>query len=105
MNCFQIEVRGVTFTVWAPNLREAVETFMIDMDFFEVPKDMMECHPIPATNMFPPEVTGFQSFFLDFLLIRGIIWMRERDMLYKVVIYVDYDGVKKVGHIPQKKAK
>jgi len=31
--------------------------------------------------------------------------MRERDMLYKVVIYVDYDGVKKVGHIPQKKAK
>ena len=37
MNCFQIEVRGVTFTVWAPTLQEAVETFMIDMDFFEVP--------------------------------------------------------------------
>ena len=31
--------------------------------------------------------------------------MREKEMLYKVVIYVDYDGVKKVGHIPQKKAK
>ena len=39
MNCFQIEVRGVTFTIWAPTLREAVETFMIDMDFFEVPKE------------------------------------------------------------------
>ena len=73
MNCFQIEVRGVTFTIWAPTLREAVETFMIDMDFFEVPKDMVECHPIPATNMFPPEVTGFQSFFLDCLQIRAII--------------------------------
>lgn len=39
MNCFQIEVRGVTFTIWAPTLREAVETFMIDMDFFEVPTE------------------------------------------------------------------
>jgi len=59
MNCFQIEVRGVTFTIWAPSLREAVETFMIDMDFFEVPKDLVACTPVPATNMFPPEVTGF----------------------------------------------
>ena len=71
MNCFQIEVRGVTFTIWAPTLREAVETFMIDMDFFEVPKDMMECYPTPSANMFPPEVTGFQSFFLDCLRIRA----------------------------------
>ena len=45
MNCFQIEVRDVTFTVWAPSLREAVETFMIDMDFFEVPKEMIMCKP------------------------------------------------------------
>ena len=50
MNCFQIEVRGVTFTVWAPTLREAVETFMIDMDFFEVPKELVHCTP---TNQFP----------------------------------------------------
>ena len=39
MNCFQIEVRGVTFTIWAPTLQEAVETFMIDMEFYEVPDD------------------------------------------------------------------
>ena len=37
MNCFQIEVRGATFTIWAPTLREALETFMIDMDIYEVP--------------------------------------------------------------------
>jgi hypothetical protein len=49
MNCYQIEVRGVTFTVWAPTLREAVETFMIDMDFFEVPKELVACTP---TNHF-----------------------------------------------------
>ena len=53
MNCFQIEVRGVTFTVWAPTLREAVETFMIDMDFYEVPKDMVSCAPI--TEFLMPE--------------------------------------------------
>ena len=46
MNCFQIEVRGVTFTIWAPTLREAVETFMIDMDFFEVPKELVACEPV-----------------------------------------------------------
>ena len=40
MNCFQIEVRGVTFTIWAPTLREAVETFMIDMDILEVPAEI-----------------------------------------------------------------
>ena len=59
MNCFQIEVRGVTFTIWAPTLQEAVETFMIDMDFFEVPKELMECSPASAPDLFPPEVTGF----------------------------------------------
>ena len=59
MNCFQIEVRGVSFTIWAPTLREAVETFMIDMDFFEVPKELVACAPTPTSDMFPPEVTGF----------------------------------------------
>ena len=51
MNCFQIEVRGVTFTIWAPTLREAVETFMIDMDFFEVPKELVACEPVRDFNM------------------------------------------------------
>tara|TARA_R100000664_G_C2725609_1_gene117665 strand:- start:446 stop:625 length:180 start_codon:yes stop_codon:yes gene_type:complete len=59
MNCYQIEVRGVTFTVWAPTLQDAVETFMIDMDFFEVPKELVTCGPTPTADMFPPEVTGF----------------------------------------------
>jgi len=40
MNCFQIEVRGVTFTIWAPTLQDALETFMIDMEFYEVPKEI-----------------------------------------------------------------
>ena len=55
MNCFQIEVRGVTFTIWAPTLREAVETFMIDMDFFElptkVPKELVACAPLQEFHM------------------------------------------------------
>ena len=51
MHCFQIEVRGVTFTIWAPTLREAVETFMIDMDFFEVPKELVACEPVREFNM------------------------------------------------------
>jgi hypothetical protein len=60
MNCFQIEVRGVTFTIWAPTLREAVETFMIDMDFFEVPKDATLCGSSPCgEDIFPPECGGF----------------------------------------------
>ena len=51
MNCFQIEVRGATFTIWAPTLREAVETFMIDMDFFEVPKELVACAPLQEFHM------------------------------------------------------
>ena len=51
MNSYQIEVRGVTFTIWAPTLREAVETFMIDMDFFEVPKELMACEPVSSFPM------------------------------------------------------
>ena len=73
MNSFEIQVRGVTFTIWAPTHREAVEPFMIDMDFFEVPKDLVACTPAPTTDMFPPEVTGFQYYFLDFLCFRDII--------------------------------
>ena len=62
MNCFQIEVRGVTFTIWAPTLQDAVETFMIDMDFFEVPKDATLCNGTPAgEDIFPPECGGFQG--------------------------------------------
>ncbi len=57
MNCFQIEVRGVTFTIWAPSLREAVETFMIDMDFFEVPKELMACAPAQEFTM-PDNIPG-----------------------------------------------
>ena len=51
MNCYQIEVLGVTFTIWAPTLREAVETFMIDMDFFEVPKELVACNPVSSFPM------------------------------------------------------
>ena len=40
MKCFQIEVRGVTFKIWAPTLQDALETFMIDMEFYEVPKEI-----------------------------------------------------------------
>jgi len=61
MNCFQIEVRGVTFTIWAPTLREAVETFMIDMDFFEVPKDAVSfsASEVSEEDFFPAECGGF----------------------------------------------
>jgi hypothetical protein len=57
MNCFQIEVRGVTFTIWAPTLQEAVETFMIDMDFFEVPKELIMCNPDEGFLM-PENITA-----------------------------------------------
>jgi hypothetical protein len=61
MNCFEIQVRGVTFTVWAPTLKEAVETFMIDMDFYEVPKELVTIGAPtgPVSAMFPPECGGF----------------------------------------------
>jgi len=57
MNCYEIEVRGVTFTIWAPTLREAFETFMIDMDFFEVPKELLACKPADAFQM-PESITA-----------------------------------------------
>ena len=46
MNCFQIEVRGAVFTIWAPTLREAIESFMIDMDIYEVPRELYS-FPMP----------------------------------------------------------
>ena len=51
MNCFEIQVRGVSFKVWAPTLQDALETFMIDMDFFEVPKELMACSPVDGFTM------------------------------------------------------
>ena len=63
MNCFEIEVRGVTFTVWAPTLREAVETFMIDMDIYEVPKQLSTFDMpdnIPAGLAFSMIVTAIE---------------------------------------------
>jgi hypothetical protein len=41
MNCYEIEVRGVSFIIWAPTIHDALETFMIDMEFYEVPKQSM----------------------------------------------------------------
>jgi hypothetical protein len=61
MNCFQIEVRGVTFTVWAPTIQDALETFMIDMEFYEVPKDAVAFSNSDALEeeIFPAECGGF----------------------------------------------
>ena len=61
MNCFQIEVRGVTFTIWAPTLQDALETFMIDMEFYEVPKDAVAFNNsnVDKDNFFPVECGGF----------------------------------------------
>ena len=60
MNCYEIVVRGVSFTVWAPTLQDAVETFMIDMDFYEVPKEIVTISPPgPPSPIFPPECGGF----------------------------------------------
>ena len=61
MNCFQIEVRGVTFTVWAPTIQDALETFMIDMEFYEVPKDAVAFNnsDMLEGEIFPAECGGF----------------------------------------------
>ena len=60
MNCYDIEVRGVTFRIWAPTIQDALETFMIDMEFYEVPKELA-AYPEPTgpvSAMFPPECGG-----------------------------------------------
>tara|TARA_R100000734_G_C3310762_1_gene101559 strand:+ start:507 stop:692 length:186 start_codon:yes stop_codon:yes gene_type:complete len=61
MNCFQIEVRGVTFTIWAPTVQDALETFMIDMDVYEVPKDAVsfKTPEFEEEDIFPAECGGF----------------------------------------------
>ena len=62
MNCFQIEVRGITFTIWAPTLQDALETFMIDMEFYEVPKDAASFKAVEDNDdedFFPAECGGF----------------------------------------------
>ena len=60
MNCFQIEVRGMTFTIWAPTIQDALETFMIDMEFYEVPKELASMGSSDSKdNFFPPECGGF----------------------------------------------
>jgi hypothetical protein len=61
MNCFQIEVRGVTFTIWAPTIQDALETFMIDMEFYEVPKETMIYAEEESKDgdFFPAECGGF----------------------------------------------
>jgi hypothetical protein len=60
MNCFQIEVRGVTFTIWAPTIQDALETFMIDMEFYEVPKELATYGGgEDSDDFFPAECGGF----------------------------------------------
>ena len=60
MNCFQIEVRGMTFTIWAPTIQDALETFMIDMEFYEVPKELASMGPSDIEgDFFPAECNGF----------------------------------------------
>lgn len=61
MNCFQIEIRGVTFTIWAPTIQDALETFMIDMEFYEVPKESMVYteDKVEDEAIFPVECGGF----------------------------------------------
>ena len=61
MNCYEIEVRGVTFRVWAPTIQDALETFMIDMEFYEVPKDAVSFNSSDTQEelIFPAECGGF----------------------------------------------
>tara|TARA_B100001094_G_C17903634_1_gene657703 strand:+ start:340 stop:522 length:183 start_codon:yes stop_codon:yes gene_type:complete len=60
MNCFQIEVRGMIFTIWAPTIQDALETFMIDMEFYEVPKELASMSSSElGDDFFPAECNGF----------------------------------------------
>ena len=60
MNCFEIQVRGASFKIWAPTVQAAVETFMIDMDVLEVPSELATYHSHEVGPMFPAECGGFQ---------------------------------------------
>lgn len=59
MNCFEIQVRGATFKVWAPTVQDAFETFLIDMDILEVPAELATYHTHGDKPMFPAECGGF----------------------------------------------
>ena len=59
MNCFEIQVRGASFKIWAPTVQDAVETFMIDMDVLEIPSELATYHS-DQVPMFPAECGGFQ---------------------------------------------
>ena len=54
MNCFEIQVRGASFKIWAPTVQAAVETFMIDMDVLEVPSELATYHS-DQVPIFPAE--------------------------------------------------
>ena len=59
MNCFEIQVRGASFKIWAPTVADALETLMIDMDIREVPAEMSTYHSHNEGPMFPAECGGF----------------------------------------------
>ena len=59
MNCFEIQVRGASFKIWAPTVQDALETFMIDMDILEVPAELPWKHSHEDKPMFPAECGGF----------------------------------------------
>jgi|TARA_R110002012_G_scaffold76600_1_gene193265 hypothetical protein len=59
MNCFEIQVRGASFKIWAPTVQDAVETFMIDMDVLEVPSELAAYNSEQAEPLFPAECGGF----------------------------------------------
>ena len=59
MNCFEIQVRGASFKIWAPTVQDAVETFMIDMDVLEVPSELAAYNSEQTEPLFPAECGGF----------------------------------------------
>ena len=59
MNCFEIQVRGASFRVWAPTLQDAFETFLIDMDILEVPSELATYYTEKQEPLFPAECGGF----------------------------------------------
>jgi len=60
MKCFEICVRGVAFRIWAPTIEAAMETFMIDMDYHEVPADCVEAEVVRCCTEMPKNITpGF----------------------------------------------
>ena len=60
MNCFEIQVRGASFKIWAPTIQDALETFMIDMEFYEVPKELANYGSDEnPDDFFPAECGGF----------------------------------------------